>query len=227
MTNLIYEMLQNMMQEKGIFSNIDIFSILELCSKCTENYDDSHGYDHHIKVFQNCIEILDDLIHEISSQNDKDFLLTLITFSSLLHDTVDHKYQNNNREIIEKFLSEKLSTDEYNYVLWIIDNISYSKEVKNGYPTHKNELVQIARNIVSDADKLEAIGIVGIQRCKEYTESKNPNADANTISSLVIKHFNEKLKTLDNYIHTDKGKKMAIPRMSEMYQYMNIEYNMS
>ena len=227
MTNLIYQMLQIMLQEKGIFSNIDLFSILNLCSECTKNYDNSHGYDHHIKVFQNCIEILEDIIHTIPSQNNKDFLLKLITFSSLLHDTIDHKYQNNNREILEKFLSEKLNSEEFNYVFWIIDNISYSKEVKNGYPVHINELVQLARNIVSDADKLEAIGIIGIERCKEYTESKNPTADKDTITNLVIQHYHEKLKTLDNYIHTDKGRNLAIPRMLEMHRYMNTEYNIS
>lgn len=83
----------------------------------------------------------------------------MIMYATLLHDTIDHKYTNNLNEKISKLNNFLIQRNKYTkYVEWIINNISYSKEFKSGYPIHIDTRVNLARDIVSDADKLEAIG---------------------------------------------------------------------
>jgi HD superfamily phosphodiesterase len=78
------------------------------------------------------------------------------------------------------------------------------------------------RDIVSDADKLEAIGVIGIARCKEYTREQyfathHTHIGDEELAKLVIQHAEEKLLRLKSeFIRTAWGKKMAEPLHDEM-----------
>lgn len=206
----------NIITDKKInMSNTDIHDILCLCSDLTLDYDESHNVQHHVDVLQNAVIIfakLDSQKKNLIPVEEKSNLLQMIIYASLLHDTIDHKYQNNleNKKIkLNSFLMRKLLAKWIN-VKWIIDNISYSKEVKGGYPIHENQWVSLARDIVSDADKLEAIGTKGIDRCKQFSIASNPGRNNNEILKLVVDHCYDKLlKLKDNYIVTIPGKQMA------------------
>ena len=76
------------------------------------------------------------------------------------------------------------------------------------------EPYQTYRNIISDADKLEALGEVGLRRCMQFSEAHNGN---------VIEHCHEKLLKLlpDGFIRTNAGKKLAVPGHEYILNYCN------
>jgi uncharacterized protein len=188
-------------------------SLDEFVKKLTGDYDESHNYDHHAKVNENCLLIMKAYGNELSDIDKK-----IIYYAAMLHDVVDHKYPNaeGKKILLEDFLKRsQLDEEMVRAILFVINNISYSKEVKNGYPNFpSNEFtgfnLQLIRDIVSDADKLEAIGQVGIDRCFCYTRASNSDLDENQIKQKVVEHSIEKLLRLkDSFIRTPKGKELA------------------
>lgn len=82
---------------------------------------------------------------------------------------------------------------------------------------------RVVRAVCSDADKVEAIGLVGIQRCLQYSaEVMQKKGNANQITpeiliSQLVEHGNEKLFILmDEYIVTEAGKALAKPSHDAM-----------
>jgi len=204
-------------------------SIYNFCNELTKEYDESHNVNHHVKVFKNSFQIA------ISTTNDYR-IIRLVTFASLLHDIIDDKYCNHEQKLrktqaLSDYLNTEVSADAHD-ILWIIEHISFSKEKKRGYPAqHDNFIVTQALRIVSDGDKLEAIGIVGLQRMLDFNmveQSGTPStniARANNVESMVIRiraHVDEKLSLLmDKYIHTAKGKELAEPLHNIMMEIVN------
>ena len=191
--------------------------------KTVKGRDESHAHAHMKKVAMNSIEILLKL-NDFSLINDKNY--KLITFSSWLHDISDHKYDSDGKlkKIRDEFIQEFCNDKETNLIIDIIESVSYSKEKKEidkGTPINwkkKFGEYEIIRNIVSDADKLEAIGKIGIIRCIEYSNHINKKKYKNKteleineiIKNDVNKHAQEKLlKLKDNFIHTKSGKELA------------------
>lgn len=184
----------------------DLLDAVDLCAELTSEYDESHNVEHHICVFTNAVEIFRRLK---CSKN----ILRMIAFGALLHDTVDSKYPKDidtKTKKVEKFLMQKMA-DDWSDTKWIIDNISYSKEAKYGYPFHEKADVMLARDILSDADKIEALGNTGIARVYQYTKAKYPNASPDEIRKHVVQHCDEKLLRLrDQFIRTTPGKEMSL-----------------
>ena len=82
---------------------------------------------------------------------------------------------------------------------------------------------RIVRNICSDADKIEAIGLIGLQRCMQYSvellrkEGLEDQINSVTLISQLIDHGHEKLFILmDEYIVTSGGKSLAKPSHDRM-----------
>lgn len=202
-----------------------IIEIYQLVSNLTKTYDESHDINHHVKVFVNAISILKKMkAHNFFTDYNYNRLVTMIIFASLLHDAIDSKYPTDlemKKKEVANFLYAKCSADFHN-IQWIIDNISYSKEKKNGYPVQYDPVVQFARDIVSDADKLEAIGEVGIYRCRKFSEAQNPNLSSDEIEKLVVEHCHDKLlKLKDFYIRTGPGKDFAHMLHNQIVDYVN------
>ena len=75
------------------------------------------------------------------------------------------------------------------------------------------------RHIVSDADKLEAIGTIGVVRAIQYTTHANPGSTEKQIIEDVKKHAEEKLLRLaGEFIHTPYAKREGRVRHDEMVQ---------
>ena len=75
------------------------------------------------------------------------------------------------------------------------------------------------RNVVSDADKIDALDI---WRCKSYNEETYPNMDENQTLKNVVQHCDDKLLHLrDKFIITNIGKKIAIPLHKELVKNYN------
>lgn len=213
-----------------IYAHPELKSMLVLCHELTSDYDESHDINHHIDVYKNAIKILLKFSFSRDYQNSNDYmeLFTIITFSCLLHDTIDHKYKNNietKKEKLENYLKNTIPS-MYHDIMWVIDNISYSKEVKNGYPKQSVKRLQLARDIVSDADKLEAIGPIGIERCRQFNMANNPNASENEITKLIVEHCHDKLlKIRDFFIQTLVAKNMAKERHEFIVEFVKSNSN--
>lgn len=181
--------------------------------------DESHGHEHMRRVAENAAIIA------IETYGNYTVLLDAVAPVAWLHDVRDHKYDHDG--LLSKHLDEFLAVNFPETATQIgrcIDAISYSKEaraIKAGaaldYDAILGAFWSKVRNIVSDADKLEAIGHEGLERCREYTLSIKPHLTPAQLNAEVRKHAEEKLLLLkDHFIRTPHGKKMAEPLHQQM-----------
>jgi len=138
-----------------------------------------------------------------------------------LHDVNDHKYPST-LDRLTIFLNE-LCPELTHDILLVTDHISFSKERKLfgdgprdwGKIFDRHELV-LVRNIVSDADKLEALGQIGIERALQFAYAQNPHITTRQSLERIIVHAEEKLNHLIECFTTEPGKIMAKPLHEEM-----------
>mgnify|MGYP000420916079 CR=1 FL=1 len=148
--------------------------------------------------------------------------LFVVELGALLHDIADSKFHDGNEELgaqkAREFLSA-LQVDEVTieHVVQIIDNISF----KGGKEAQKFKSIEL--DIVQDADRLDAIGAIGIARTFNYggfknRELYNPDIKPNlqmtkeeykNSTAPTINHFYEKLLLLKDRMNTKTGKNMA------------------
>jgi HD superfamily phosphodiesterase len=197
----------------------------------TAGRDDSHNVKHMDQVRINSFEIWAKESHLYPDVN-ADRIASLITAVSLFHDIADHKYGHSDDQIqgMKCELLKHFDASEVDLIFLIIDRISYSKEAKmrkKGITPTWEELGhegRIVRDIVSDADKLEAIGVIGVKRCLQYSVEKSHGQQL-TRQSLVqqlVEHANEKLFILkDYYIQTVAGRNKAAPAHEDMVREVN------
>jgi len=167
--------------------------------------------------------------------------LLIIYCSALFHDVWDDKYIKNINHI--NSLKDNLRTDllfldlnnsDIDDIYTIIDNISFTKELKirlTGFNLNLGRL-SLYRNIVSDADKIESLGEKGIERIFIYQynidNSKNIYYYINIIQNIYYSRFNILIN--HNYITTYYGKLIAKPLIDQMETIINnnnILYNIA
>ncbi len=159
----------------------------------------------------------------------------IIEMAALLHDIPDEKLNDSaeaGKNKLDLFLqSISLSEETQNAIVQIIDSISY----KGGRST---ELKTIEAKIVQDADRLDAIGAIGIARTFAYGGKKgqpiyNPNLNVREEMSLeeyrkgkstTIHHFYEKLLKLKDLLNTETAKVMAEKRHQMMEYFLEQFY---
>ena len=200
---------------------MNIASLKQFVKTTCHGRDVSHGYKHMKCVYKNACKIMN-----MMSVNDNR-IVNLVTYSAWLHDVADHKYDHDGKlklQVIE-FLKNELE-DDVQLVVDIIDRISFSKENEcrlSGRELDWNVVLGDigcqARDIVSDADKLEAIGKIGVDRCVQYIYHKNPNVTRDELKKLVEEHAEEKLYLLSQqFIRTNAGQELAKPLHDEMVE---------
>lgn len=157
----------------------------------------------------------------------------IIALAALLHDIADSKFYNGDEEVgprkARAFLeSNHIDSATINQVVFIIEHISY----KNEYGEHSYHSKEL--EIVQDADRLDAIGAIGIARTFNYGGFKNrplydptikPNLNHTKESykasnAPTINHFFEKLLLLKDKMNTSTAKKIAVQRHQFMEQYL-------
>lgn len=181
--------------------------LIEFVKKHTSQFDESHDYKHAIAVYKNALNIAK--IEFPFYDNE------ILEYACMLHDVCDHKYEHSiSKEDLNKYICKKLIPSKAKLVIDIINNISFSQEIKN----KRQKLNTPYQDIVSDADKLEALGEVGLNRCIEFTKSRNGR-----IPEDVIIHCHEKLLRLkDEFIRTPTGKMMAETLHDYIVKYVQI-----
>lgn len=164
--------------------------------------------------------------------------LFIVELGALLHDIADSKFHDGNEDVgpekARAFLvSEKVDEDVIDHVESIIRHISF-KGGNTGITFTSTEL-----SVVQDADRLDALGAIGIARAFNYGGFKNRelyNPDVKPDMQLTkdaykkstaptINHFYEKLLLLKDRMNTDTGKKMAEQRHLFMQQYLQQFYD--
>jgi HD superfamily phosphodiesterase len=150
------------------------------------------------------------------------------TTAAWLHDIADHKYDHDGtlEQTLDDFGYKHISN--YQDIKKVIKYVSYSSENKAilagtpiDYDTLLTPYYALVRHIVSDADKLEAIGQIGITRAIEYTRHANPTYTEEQVIADVRKHADEKLLRLaTEFIRTPTARAVARQRNEEMIQWI-------
>ncbi len=192
-----------------------------------KNAEGGHDWWHIHRVFLNS---------KLIAQTEQCDMLT-VELSALLHDIADSKFHNGDEEIgpetAGKFL-RSLNIDEniVTHVQQIIRSISFKSDFD------KTEFRSIELDIVQDADRLDAIGAIGIARAFSYggfkgREIYNPEIAPNlnmtkeeykSSAAPSINHFYEKLLLLKDKMNTKTGKKLAQQRHAFMESYLEQFY---
>ncbi|GGI56383.1 HD domain-containing protein [Winogradskyella haliclonae] len=185
-----------------------------------ENAEGGHDWFHIERVYKNTLLI--------SKKEDVDLLV--VSLAALLHDIADPKFYDGDETIGPKIAREFLFKQNVDskiieHVVAIIENISFKNTLENGKKFTSKEL-----EVVQDADRLDAIGAIGIARCFNYGGFKNralynpeivPNLnmskeDYKNSDAPTLNHFYEKLLLLKDKMNTATGKRIA----SERHNYM-------
>ncbi len=192
-----------------------------------ENAEGGHDWFHIERVYKNSLLI--------AKEEDCDIMV--VKLGALLHDIADSKFHDGDESVGPKtarnFLeSEKIDERTIQHVINIIENISFKGgNFKKSF--HSKEL-----EIVQDADRLDAIGAIGIARCFNYGGFKNralynpeitPNLNMSkeeykTSESPTMNHFYEKLLLLKDKMNTLSGKKIAESRHQYMENFLSQFY---
>ena len=163
--------------------------------------------------------------------------LEIIELSALLHDIADPKFHNGDETLAIKISSEflksiKVEEKIINQVLYIIENISF----KNREESHQNPSLEL--QIVQDADRLDAIGAIGIARTFNFGGFKNnlmyhpdiqpklnmSKEEYKKSNGTTINHFYEKLLLLKDLMNTETAKKIASERHDFMLKFLDEFY---
>jgi uncharacterized protein len=188
-----------------------------------KNAEGGHDWFHIERVYKNALLIA----------KEEKCDLKVVKLAALLHDIADSKFHNGDESVGPKtartFLeAQNIKEETILHVIAIIENISF-KGGNFDQQFHSKELA-----IVQDADRLDAIGAIGIARTFNYGGFKNralydPEIAPNLAMSKeeykkseapTINHFYEKLLLLKDKMNTETGKKIAKKRHDFMVHFL-------
>lgn len=161
---------------------------------------DGHGADHSLRVYNNALNI-----RKAYECNE-----LYVDLGALLHDVDDHKlFNNKNNENARKFLVENdFDSEAIEDIVEIINSVSFTKNKGTKPKT-------LEACIVQDADRLDAIGAIGIARTFMYSGKHERGIEDS------LKHFDEKLLLLKDMMNTDEAKRLAQKRDSFMKEFLS------
>jgi len=161
--------------------------------------------------------------------------LFVVEMAALIHDIADHKFHNGDESIgVQKaknwLQKQNIQVEISEHILQIMKEVSFSKGMKPG---------SLESEIVQDADRLDAIGAIGIARTFAYggfkkREIYNPNIPPVQYNSLeeykkntkpTLNHFYDKLLLLKDMMNTEEAKRMAENRHQYMEDFLKQFYN--
>ncbi|TDT46516.1 uncharacterized protein CLV90_0570 [Maribacter spongiicola] len=190
-----------------------------------KNAEGGHDWFHIQRVFNNSMLI---------AKDEDDVNLLVVSLGALLHDIADAKFNNGDEalgpKMAENFLlSLAVPKRTINHVTNIIKYSSFKASLTDG-KMKKKLFTSKELKVVQDADRLDAIGAIGIARAFNYGGFKNralydpsipPNLEMSKeeykkSEAPSLNHFYEKLLLLKDKMNTETGKRLA----EERHQYM-------
>ena len=200
-----------------------------------------HDYEHSLRVYKNALDISSQIIKQ---QENITLNIFIIGLSALLHDIDDYKTKNYNKDNpfqnLDSFIKENKITNENDIKLIkeIISEVSFKAGETKTPKTLEGKIVQ-------DADRLDAIGAIGIARAFAFGGSRKRKLyDEENINELAkrnfepfdmtdvtfeqyknnktdtVTHFYEKLLKLESMINTEQGKIIAKERTEVMKKFL-------
>jgi uncharacterized protein len=168
---------------------------------------------------------------------EEDVNMEVVEFAALLHDIADAKFHDGDEEVGPQRAGDFLKTldvaeETIVHVQQIIRNMSFKSSLGQLNFTSKEMLV------VQDADRLDAVGAIGIARAFTYGGFKNrelynpeikpvlnqSKEEYKNTSAPTINHFYEKLLLLKDKMNTNTGKRLAAQRHEFMETYLEQFY---
>lgn len=200
---------------------------IDFVQKTLTNAEAGHDWFHIERVFKTA--------QTINQKENGDELV--VAFAALLHDIADPKFNNGDEELgpnmaVSFLTSIAVEAEVIAHVKLIIQNMSFKNSFDDvGFTSKEMQIVQ-------DADRLDAIGAIGIARAFTYGGFKNrvlydpailPEAHLNKESyknttAPTINHFYEKLLLLKDMMNTEAGKAIAVERHNFMLLYLEHFY---
>ena len=172
--------------------------------------DESHGIDHFERVSNNVKKIIADLGEDKDEFESIPYAEEIVLISAYAHDLWDHKYISETEEIKKKFvkiISKFMNPECCKAIIDIIDNVSYSKEARG--ETQDLEQYNLLLWIIQGADRIEAIGEIGLKRCFQYN-SHIHKLNEESIIDLVVEHCHEKLLKIYGSTKCESAKKFMV-----------------
>ena len=197
---------------------------INFVKKTLEGAEGGHDWFHIERVYKNAL-----LIAKTEKVNTQ-----IVALGALLHDIADSKFHDGDDtvgpKVAQQFLtSQNVNQNTIDHVIKIIENISY----KGGNEAQQFKSAEL--DVVQDADRLDAIGAIGIARTFNYGGFKNrtiydpeiapnlkmSNSQYKSSRAPTINHFYEKLLRLKDKMNTKTGLEIANQRHLYMEEFLN------
>ena len=154
----------------------------------------SGGHDtaHSVRVYENALKI---------AEKEPACDMTVVALASILHDVDDHKlFDSKDNDNARKFLEDKGIPDEkIEKIVRVINSVSFSKNRGKKPETIEGKIVQ-------DADRLDALGAIGIARTFAYGGEHGRSIEDS------VQHFYDKLLLIRDELNTDSATAIASKR---------------
>jgi len=204
---------------KEMNRNGQILRTEEFVKQNLKGYDSGHDWWHIERVRKLALYI-----------NEKEVLADpfLVNITAVLHDTADSKFAGGNSEqgysMISDFMEKNGMSDIGKQVLDVIKKISFSRN------SAQDSLMNPLLCVVQDADRLDAIGAIGIARAFNYGGFRNnpifiPGEKPVGIRNSTIDHFYDKLLKLKDLMNTSTGHKLAEERHEILKKFLEQFYS--
>ena len=159
-----------------------------------------HDLQHTLRVYSNALEI---------AKTEPDADLFVVSVAALLHDVDDYKlFNTTDYQNARTFLrSNGIPAEQEQIIIETIDSVSFSKNRDRRPPTIEGQIVQ-------DADRLDALGAIGIARTFAF------GGEHGRPMEQTFRHFDEKLLLLKDMMNTPAAKTIAQKRHEFMEKYL-------
>lgn len=199
---------------KREFESSDLYQgVYKHVQEYMSRYDMSHDFNHVLRVLALAKHIM---AEELMANPSKKFQKQAVILAAILHDVGDKKYVQpgeNSEQLIETLLAKNGCPPRFvAKVALIVEHVSYSSEIKRPQLVKAIAGAHPELAIVQDADRLDAIGAIGIGRTFAYGAAKAPDRGMQG----SIEHFTEKLENIEGMMKTDAGKRMARERTQRL-----------
>ena len=181
-----------------------ISDAMDFVSDLLENNSGGHDTAHSLRVYKNALEI---------ACNEPGCDMTVVSLAALLHDVDDHKlFDHENNENAREFLSNSgVPSEKIEEICSVINSVSFSKNRGKKPATLEGKIVQ-------DADRLDAMGAIGIARTFAYGGEHGRSIEES------VMHFHEKLLLLKDEMNTESARKIAESRHEFLEEFLSRYY---
>ena len=206
-----------------------ILNTIDFVKETLEGAEGGHDWFHIERVYKNALLIA----------KEEKVDLFIVQLGALLHDIADAKFYDGDESIGPKKARDFLESQQVEEtVISHVENIILFISYKSSFD-HNRSFSSPELNVIQDADRLDAIGAIGIARCFNYGGFKNralydPEIEPNLkmtkevykkSNAPTINHFYEKLLLLKDKMNTKTGQLLAKERHVFMESFLHQFYD--